>query len=211
MKIFKNYLIKKIFFVAAFFFVIPNPAYAFSIKTISYDEIAPLGEGVEDGLGYIWRLQWDGKDGNLRVGPTDSEPDEQKFWKSSVLFSVPDSGDEPIVTFFSLFHARPNAIGHLGDHDRNQELKFGVFETGYFTDFLGVGTHRIEKRQIEHPSDSTGKHMDLLFVDFIKEDDGDLFFEMRGEHTLVTEPGSLLLVALSLLGLVSRRYRDLLS
>jgi hypothetical protein len=187
-------------------FLLAQNAFAILIETVKYDELSPLGPGVTDGLGFIWRFKWNGKAGDLQQGPTGPLPDSQTFWQSSVLFSVPESGDEPKVIFFSKSHKRPDAVGHLGDADRTQVLKFRMFETALFTNnTLGEGTHHLDQQVIDHPSNSLGKHKDFVFVDFIKSD-GELFFEMRGEHVLVSESSAIALFLLGFIGLFSRRW-----
>lgn len=205
MKVDRNPIAKRICLGLTLFLLFTPNAFAILVETIKYDELTPFGKGVADGLGFIWRFQWDGKAGNLQQGPTGSLPDSETFWQSSVLFAVPDSGDELTVTFFSKLHKRPQAIGHLGDLDRLQTMKFIVFETALFTQTLGDGTYRIDKKEINHPTDSFAHHRDFVFVDFIKED-GKLFFEMRGEHVLVSESSAVVLMLLGCLGLFSRRW-----
>lgn len=206
MKVDRKNIVKKVCFGLALCCLLAPNAFAILIETVKYDELSPAGNGVTDGLGFIWRFKWDGQIGNLQQGPAGSLPDSQKFWQSSVLFSVPEWGDEPTVTFFSKLHKRPDAVGHLGDADRTEVLKFMVFEAALFiNNTLGEGIHHIDKQVIDHPSDSLGRHKDFVFVDFIKSD-GQLFFEMRGEHVLASESSALALLLLGFIGLFSRRW-----
>lgn len=183
-----------------------TPSHAAMIATIKYDEIKTVGEGITDGLGYIWRFKWDGKGGDGVFTPTGPLPDSENFWKSEVIFSVHDRGDLRAVTFSSTRHNRPDEPNHLGDSDRTQAIKSSLIDIEFFTETLGVGTHRVVKEMALHPSDSPFQHKDFIYVDFIKEANGELFFEMRGEHILVHEPASALLSCIGLLGLIGRIY-----
>lgn len=203
----KNYVIIpaiKIFplFIACLFSAMP--AHSAMIETIKYDEIKAVGEGITDGLGYIWRVKWDGKDGDRTFTPAGPLPDSETFWKSEVIFSAHDGGALLGVTFASTRHNRPDEPNHLGDLDRTQVLTSSLFDIKFFTQTLGVGTHRVSNEMIIHPSNSPFQHKDFMYVDFIKDANGGLFFEMRGEHLLVPEPASALLLCIGLLGLAGR-------
>ncbi|GGY83048.1 hypothetical protein GCM10011613_29870 [Cellvibrio zantedeschiae] len=204
MKIDSKKALEKLCLGLVFFCVLTSNAFAIIVNTIKYDELQPAGAGT-DGLGFIWRLQWDGVAGDLLAVPTGPLPDSETYWESRALFSVPASGDEPTVTFSSKLHKRPDALGHLGDQDRTQALNFITFETALFTSTMGDGTFRLESKSIDHPSDSAFHHKDFVFVDFIKAN-GQLFFEMRGEHVLVSESSAVALFLLGFLGLFSRRW-----
>jgi hypothetical protein len=201
-----NTVISAIKFFAFFitFMVSAAQSHAAMIETIKYDEIRTVGEGITDGLGYTWRFKWDGKGGEQTFTPTGPLPDSETFWKSEVIFSVHDRGYVKAVTFASTLHKAPFEPEHQGDFDRNQTLKTSLTDIAFFTETLGVGTHRVANEMILHPSTSPLQHKDFIYVDFIKEANGDLFFEMRGEHTRVNEPASAFLLCIALLGLMGR-------
>lgn len=205
----KNHMVITVIKALAFSFICflsATAAHAAMIETIKYDEIKTVGEGITDGLGYIWRVKWDGKDGDRTFTPAGPLPDSETFWKSEVIFSAHDGGAVLGVTFASTRHNRPDEPNHLGDLDRTQVLTSSLFDITFFTQTLDVGTHRVSNEMIIHPSNSPFQHKDFMYVDFIKEANGALFFEMRGEHMRVHEPASAFLLCMGLLGLATR-YR----